>query len=139
MIPQPMSREGLPPGAIGVIVGEPDSERRERLRKAYAEIPIPPVLQVRLEGTPAQIEAVREYEQNLVAVVDSDEIDDKGRAVLPEWEVTLRASCSTTVIVNAASKEHAERLVEADNFDGGGMWEPDYDDYEIDEIRKVVR
>jgi len=131
---RPMDREGLPPYAINVIVGEPDPDRRERLRFAYANIPIPDTLKHPLAGTPEERAALKGYEADLAEVVESEDLDFL--ECLPEWDVTLRATCTMVVTVHAASKDHAERIAEADNFDLHGEWEAD--DYSID-IRRIER
>ena len=115
--PNRIERRGLPPGAMGVIVGEADPERRELLALAYRTVPVPEELQAPLTGEPMQRAALRDYDRQIGEYMEI--VPETGRPAIIRWVVTQEQEIryTRTVTVMACSPEEAIRRVRA------GQWE----------------
>jgi len=132
-----IDRTGLPPGAIGVMVGEPDPEKRCLLAEAYRRVQVPPELAPPLVSSPAQIEACRQYERKVGMIASGEFEDENGTPVLPLWEVTLETTATKVVMVRGIDADDAEAQAEAGDYEQDGEWDVDGDIEEVGDIRML--
>jgi hypothetical protein len=122
----------LPRGAETLLAQERDPDRRKLIREALAEVPVPEGLKRPLVfGDPAQVKALREYEEKLADII-GESVDEDGNPVEVEWEVKVEATCSGTIVVKASCREDAEEAARDDY----GITDLDVDDWTVTSVRR---